>query len=265
MQTHTFLKGTLAGGVGAAAVLAATAAFAGTGIGGVFNLGQVNTVNATSTLTGAKPDGAQLQVTNTSTTGAAAGLSVTTAAGKPPLTVSNNVLVPRLNAQFLGGYAANGLGRVGLAATENLAAFSSPTTQATVSITAPAKGFVRLDGRIIAYDAFSSSFCTDCSVQVRIHDDTSGGDSIMAYAEGGATTHATSMMIPVTWVFPVTARGTYTYSLTTAQVILSGGGFGLFNPVLTAQYVPFGATGSQSSLARTARSAGKVRTVPAGK
>ena len=38
MRINTFLKGALAGGVGATAVLGATAAFAGSGIGGVFNL-----------------------------------------------------------------------------------------------------------------------------------------------------------------------------------------------------------------------------------
>jgi hypothetical protein len=61
MRINTFLKGAFAGGVGATAVLGATAAFAGSGIGGVFNLGQVNTVDATSTLTGAKANGAELR------------------------------------------------------------------------------------------------------------------------------------------------------------------------------------------------------------
>ena len=46
MRINTFLKGALAGGVGATAVLGATAAFAGSGIGGVFNLGATNTTNA---------------------------------------------------------------------------------------------------------------------------------------------------------------------------------------------------------------------------
>ena len=71
---RTFLKGAFAGGVGAALVLAATAAIAGTGIGGIFNLGQSNTVNATSSLSGASV-GAQLQVTNSSTDKAAQGIA----------------------------------------------------------------------------------------------------------------------------------------------------------------------------------------------
>jgi hypothetical protein len=73
------------------------------------------------------------------------------------------------------------------------------------------------------------------------------------------------MVIPVKWVYPVSAAGVHTYSMNTAQVIVSGGGFGLFNPVLTAQYVPFGATGSPTSLARTVVAAAKPRRVPAVK
>ena len=70
---RTFLKGAFAGGIGAALVLAATAAVAGTGIGGIFNLGQTNTVNATSALSGASV-GAQLQVTNSGTGSGAQGI-----------------------------------------------------------------------------------------------------------------------------------------------------------------------------------------------
>src|SRR3954452_25355109 len=114
MGVHTFVKGAFAGGVGATAVLAATAAFAGTGVGGVFNLGQTNSVNATSTLTGARARGAQLQVTNTSTTAGSTGLSVTAGSGKPLLTVSNTTVNPRLNANLLQGYAASSLGRVAM-------------------------------------------------------------------------------------------------------------------------------------------------------
>src|SRR4051812_20889379 len=102
----TFLKGAIAGGVGATAVMAATAALAGTGVGAVFNLGQTNSVGQTSTLTGATAGAAQLQVTNTSATKGATGMSITTAPGQPPLTVSNKAVNPNLNAQLLGGFQA---------------------------------------------------------------------------------------------------------------------------------------------------------------
>lgn len=254
MRINTFLKGALAGGVGATAVLGATAAFAGSGIGGVFNLGQVNTVDATSTLTGAKANGAELQVTNTSATGPATGLSVTTAAGKPPLTVSNNVMNPRLNAQFLGGFAANGLGRVAMASSHDFDGGFSFSSLLTVSITAPAKGFVRLEGRVGVFDGSAASYCTDCEVAVELRDVSTGTTSPMSLTVGGAGTHSTYLEIPTTWVFPVTS-GAHSYSLDTGQVDFAGGPFALHNPVLVAQYVPFGATGSQSSLSRASEGA----------
>lgn len=82
-------------------------AFAGTGVGGVFNLGATNTVNAPTTLTGSTA-GKQLQVTNTNTGSAATGIGITVASGKPPLTVNSKTLVPNLNAGLLGGKSASG-------------------------------------------------------------------------------------------------------------------------------------------------------------
>jgi hypothetical protein len=124
-------------------------------------------------------------------------------------------------------------------------------TQATVSITAPAKGFVKLDGTIIAFDTFSS-ICGDSSVYLRLHDDTSGASSPMVLGEGGDSTRGTSIPMSISWVFPVTA-GQHSYSLTTAQIDFSGGPFLFYNPVLFAQYVPFGATGTAASLGTSAR------------
>jgi hypothetical protein len=59
-----FFNGVLLGSVTTTVVLIAATAFAGTGIGAVFNLGRTNTVNAMSTLTGSTA-GRMLQVTNT--------------------------------------------------------------------------------------------------------------------------------------------------------------------------------------------------------
>ena len=70
----TFYKGTVLGAVVSMLVLVASTAVAGTGIGGIFNLGQSNTVNATSSLSGAST-GAQLQVTNTGTGTGAQGIA----------------------------------------------------------------------------------------------------------------------------------------------------------------------------------------------
>jgi hypothetical protein len=84
---------------------------AGTGIGGVFNLGRTNAVNYVTTLTGAYAS-RLLQITNTSTSAAAVGAQIRASYGtplqligsltKPPLTVNSSVRVPRLNVERAG-------------------------------------------------------------------------------------------------------------------------------------------------------------------
>jgi hypothetical protein len=60
----SFFKGAVVGGIAGSVMAAATIAVAGTGVGAVFNLGQTNTVNATSSLSGSVTDAPQLRVTN---------------------------------------------------------------------------------------------------------------------------------------------------------------------------------------------------------
>lgn len=96
---NTFLKGAAVGGIGAALVLTATSALAGSGIGGIFNLGQANTVNAQSSLKGATAK-KNLQITNTGS-GSALGLRVH--AGHPPMVVNSSTKVANLNADRLDG------------------------------------------------------------------------------------------------------------------------------------------------------------------
>ena len=59
-----FSKGAAIGGIAGALVAGSTIALAGTGIGGVFNLGQENTVNAQTSLKGSVSSNAQLRVEN---------------------------------------------------------------------------------------------------------------------------------------------------------------------------------------------------------
>jgi hypothetical protein len=102
----------------------ATVALAGSGVGGVFNLGVSNSVDAKTTLTGATA-GAQLQVTNTSAAASTSGLAVNSAsgattgvftntgggpaggffvnAGVKPFTVNSSTKVGNLNADLLDG------------------------------------------------------------------------------------------------------------------------------------------------------------------
>jgi len=101
----TFWKGIVLGSVVSMTMLVATAAFAGTGIGTVFNLGATNRVNARSVLAGSV-DGAQLDVENASTGANARGINIHTAANKPPLAVNSATQVANLNANYLQGKPA---------------------------------------------------------------------------------------------------------------------------------------------------------------
>ena len=94
----TFLKGVVLGACVSTMVLVAATAYAGTGIGGVFNLGKTNTVNATSTLQGSSSK--TLQVAN-SGSGPALGLHVQ--AGQPPLSTNSQTKVNNLNSDLLDG------------------------------------------------------------------------------------------------------------------------------------------------------------------
>ena len=240
-------KGVVLGAVTSTLVLAAASALAGSGIGGIFNLGQTNTVDETTTLTGAKAAGAELVVQNTSTSGAVTGLSVVTPRGKPPITVSNTVMNPNLNAQFLGGMRASGVGRIAIASTEDLIGGFPFSTLTTVTITAPAKGFVRLDGRVFAWDNDASTPCSDCELAVRIHDVAAGTDSPRSFYIGGDGSHSSGFEVPVSWIFPVTS-GSHSYTLDAGQVDFAGGPLSFYNPLLVAQFVPYGGTGSPTSL-----------------
>src|SRR5262249_40951171 len=75
----SFVRGAVVGFV-FAVLGGATVGLAGSGIGGVFNLGQPNSVDAKTTLTGASP-GIQLQVTNANAAAGTSGLAVTSGSG----------------------------------------------------------------------------------------------------------------------------------------------------------------------------------------
>jgi hypothetical protein len=119
-----FFKGVVLGAIVSIVTLAGSVALAGTGIGGIFNLGVTNTVNNPTTLTGNSTAAAgkpQLQVTNTSTLPGATGIGINVAAGKPPLAVNSSTQVAHLNASFLQGKASSAfLAANGTAANSNL-------------------------------------------------------------------------------------------------------------------------------------------------
>lgn len=99
-----FGKGLMAGAAGVAVLLAITAAANGTGIGAVFNLGQTNKVNATSTLTG-KTQHPMLTVINS---GHGTALNLHVSSGHPPFSVNSATKVANLNASLLRGIGPAG-------------------------------------------------------------------------------------------------------------------------------------------------------------
>jgi hypothetical protein len=126
MQRY-FFRGVVLGSLTSMLVLGASAALAGTGVGGIFNLGQSNKVNQASSLSGAS-SGSQLTVSNTSATSGTRGLSVSgassaaallahnsagpaaafqSASGMAPFSVNSSVQVPSLNASLLGGHSSS--------------------------------------------------------------------------------------------------------------------------------------------------------------
>jgi hypothetical protein len=104
-------------------VLFGTAAIAGTGVGGVFNLGKTNKVNAGSTLKGST-SGKTLQLTNT---GTGTGLGVTVGAGKAPITVNAGAgKATNLNADKLDGLESSAF--IKASAVTRIAPITTPPT-----------------------------------------------------------------------------------------------------------------------------------------
>jgi hypothetical protein len=110
-KATTFVVG-LALGL-ALTVGAASTALAGTGVGGVFNLGQLNAVDAVSKLVGSVA-GPSLQIDNNSTGKGATALDLQTEAGRPPMKVSSDAKVVNLNADEVDGKSASEIGLNGL-------------------------------------------------------------------------------------------------------------------------------------------------------
>jgi hypothetical protein len=175
--------------------------------------------------------------------------SATTASSAATATLASSAST----AGDVGGYAANMLSRVGLDSHESLFGINSETTSATVSISAPAAGFVKLEATFTAEDVFAATLCTSCTLEARLHDVSAGVDSPMIVAEAtGGTKH----YIPgsLAYVFPAT-KGAHSYSLTSAEVA-TGGPLSIDNPVLIAQFVPFGSSGSATTLVATGTAMG---------
>jgi hypothetical protein len=142
MMTKRFAYGVVAGAVVCAVALLSPAALAGTGIGGVFNLGTTNKTNATTVLRGTT-DGQQLRVSNSATGGSGvAGIGIHTTAGHPPLVVDSRTKVTNLNADLLDGQgAAAFVGGGGQVVSGSLEAPITGTTSTLLAV----PGFGRME------------------------------------------------------------------------------------------------------------------------
>jgi hypothetical protein len=143
------------------------------------------------------------------------------------------------DASTVGGYAANSLGRIDQTSNQSLFGLSSTATNATVTITAPRTGLVKVEATFTASDVFAGTACTPCVVEARLHDVGTGTDAPVSIGSLGARSY---LSMSLQWVFSA-AAGPHSYSLTTAQLD-TGGPATIYNPILTAQFVPFGETGS---------------------
>jgi hypothetical protein len=61
---------------------------------------------------------------------------------------------------------------------------------------------VLVQGTIVAYDAFSASYCGDCLVGARLHDVSANVDSPPSLAELENAATASAATLPLQWVFP---------------------------------------------------------------
>jgi hypothetical protein len=138
----------------------ATTALAGSGVGGIFNLGQSNTVNATSSLTGTTA-GKQLDLQNLSTAASSSALSalgngaipaatfqnggtgpaaaLLAGKGQPPFTTNSAYKVVSLNADKLDGLDSSAFTHAGAGSTTIL------TNRIVVPTDAPVGGMRVLD------------------------------------------------------------------------------------------------------------------------
>ena len=126
----------------------ASVALAGSGVGGVFNLGKTNTVNAITKLTGSVA-GSSLQIFNNSTDAAATALELRVASGKPPLKVNSTTKVANLNADRLDDKDSTELAPILRAQQDSLLGgqlVSGTTEINSVAIQAPVDGVLMISG-----------------------------------------------------------------------------------------------------------------------
>jgi hypothetical protein len=140
------------------------------------------------------------------------------------------------------GVSAEGLVRTGLGTNQTLSSTLSFTSQTSVTVNAPASGFLIVNGSVIA-DLWPGDGCNPCYAHAHLFNATTQEESVDNIASlGNGTESEQAATVPLTWVFPVSA-GANTIQLRTAE-FPGDSAIAFFNPTLSATYVPFGATGT---------------------
>jgi hypothetical protein len=223
--------------VAALTLATASVAVAGSGVGGVFNLGQTNTVNAITKLVGSVT-GASLVVDNNSTGTGATALDLQVEPGKTPMKVNSTTKVANLNSDQVDGKGANALLRVAsFTGASPLATGTSNGTVATTTINAPASGFL-----VITAGSDLSNLEESAVVGCRILVDNVYGSGSQRYMRLNASQGhvneeedcSTNAVVPV-------QAGTHTVVLN-ADNDAPHTKFG--ETALSAIYVPFNGTGA---------------------
>jgi hypothetical protein len=304
--------------------LGTTTALAGSGVGGVFNLGQTNSVDAQSTLVGNPGSNPLLRVTGSGTaatlradaatgtaingmsasgigqagestsshgvqgvhsgtsggasgvfgktnsinpgsagvtgqnTGGGPGLqAIVTSNSVAPLRVNSTAKVMNLNADKLDGIDSSELVRAGLGSGGSLTTGFAFVEQTSVTLTAPAAGFVLLVGTISVNSLLGGdTSCNPCRARIQLRNKSTADTSKLEIATFGNGASEQGTELTQTWVFPVQA-GSVSFALD-ANVTGNTGTIFFDNPTLTALYVPFGSSGG-GTLGATSTPRGRAR------
>ena len=249
--------------VGLAMILALLFGMASTAFGANgsnFILGSLNnTATAITKLTGTVGGGPALQVSNPSTATGSTALDVQVATGKAPMKVNSTSKVANLNSDQVDGKSAANLSRVAVMNTGNTTLLPADGSEvaygAPLSITAPAAGFVRLNGNVTVLNDLANKCTSGCKFGTAVRHINTGIYGFPAYEDalnefGNAGLDA---------VFPVNA-GVNTFDI---RLIRANGGEGgalyAYWGTLNAEYTPYGSTGT-GTLSASGSAASEVPT-----
>jgi hypothetical protein len=253
-----FLKGALIGGLSAAVVMVSSAALAGTGIGAVFNLGKVNSVNAQSALVGSS-SAAMLRVKN-SGSGRAASFQVKS--GHAPFAVNTGIKVPNLNSDRLDNFHASELGRLGTTPFAFPAVVDGTPFASTQIKTTKAAQFVAALATYYVYTGDSDGSHYPClwRFQLRVDGGAPQGDrGVYSAGSPAASLYDTVENVSVQGTF-VVGPGVHTVD---AIPVLEAGSCSITIGIgrLVTQVVSFGPTGGAPAIADHPRSRGNSSTL----